>query len=106
MTKTAITQKPDGTVSFDLVIKAETVASEYQKVLVEVAKTFELKGFRKGKAPLKLVEQNTDKSKLYSHVLDHLLSPAYSDVIIANKLNPLVEPQVTPKSMEDDKDQR
>jgi FKBP-type peptidyl-prolyl cis-trans isomerase (trigger factor) len=104
MTKAVITQKPDGTVTFDLVLPQAKIASEYQKVLAEAAKTIELKGFRKGKAPLKLVEAQSDRSQLYSHVLDHLLSPSYSEVIIANKLNPLVEPQVSPKSMEEGKD--
>ena len=94
---TKITQKPDGTVSFELKITKETIATEYQKVLLEVSKTTEIKGFRKGKAPLKMVEAQTDQSKLYSHVLDHVLSPAYSGVIREHKLVPLVEPRVTPK---------
>lgn len=104
MIKTALTQKPDGTITFDLVLPKDKIAAEYEKVLAEVAKTAQIKGFRPGKAPLKMVEAQTDKSRLFSHVLDHLLSPAYSDVIIENKLNPLVEPQVIPKSMEEGKD--
>jgi FKBP-type peptidyl-prolyl cis-trans isomerase (trigger factor) len=104
MTKPTIMKKSDGTISFDLTIEAKTIAVEYQKALREVAKTAQIKGFRPGKAPLAMVESQTDKSKLYSHVLDHLLSPAYSDVIHDNKLVPLVEPKVTPKSMEEDKD--
>lgn len=101
---TKITQKPDGTVTFDLVIHAHDVAQEYQKVLRELAQTAEIKGFRKGKAPLAMVEGTADKSKLYSHVLDHLLSPAYSAVIHEHKLIPLIDPRVTPKSMEEGKD--
>lgn len=106
MTKTAtkITKKPDGSLSFDLTLSAKAIAVEYQHVLKEVAGTAEVKGFRKGKAPLEMVESQTDKSKLYSHVLDHLLSPAYSEVVHENKLIPLVEPRVTPKAMEEGKD--
>ncbi len=104
MTKPTLTKKPDGTISFELTLDAKVIAAEYQKVLAEVAKTAAIKGFRPGKAPLAMVESQTDKSKLYSHVLDHLLSPAYSDVINDNKLVPLVEPRVTPKSMEEGKD--
>ncbi len=97
---TKITQKPDGTVSFELTITKETIATEYQKVLLEVSKTIAIKGFRPGKAPLSMVESQTDQSKLYSHVLDHLLSPAYSAVIHEHQLIPLLAPRVTPKTME------
>lgn len=101
---TKITQKADGSVSFELVITKEVVAKEYRHALESVAKTAQIKGFRPGKAPLKMVEGMTDKSQLYSHVLDHALSPAYSEVIHEHKLVPLIEPRVTPKSMEEGKD--
>lgn len=101
---TKITQKPDGTVTFDLVITKDVIAKEYAHALAEVAKTMTIKGFRPGKAPLKMVESQTDKSQLYSHILDHVLSPAYSQVIHEHKLVPLVEPRVTPKSMEEGQD--
>jgi FKBP-type peptidyl-prolyl cis-trans isomerase (trigger factor) len=104
MTKTIVTKKPDGSISFDLTLSAKAIATEYQHVLKEIAATAEVKGFRKGKAPIAMVEAQSDKSKLYSHVLDHLLSPAYSQVIHDNKLVPLIEPKVTPKSMEEGKD--
>lgn len=100
---TKLTQKPDGSVTFDLIIPAATIAKEYAHALEEVAKTAQIKGFRPGKAPLKMVESQTDKSTLYSHVLDHVLSPAYSEVILEHKLVPLIEPRVTPKAMEEDK---
>lgn len=101
---TKINQKPDGSVTFDLVIAKATIAKEYQHALEEVAKTASIKGFRPGKAPIKMVEAQTDKSRLYSHVLDRVLSPAYSEVIHEHKLVPLVEPRVTPKGMEEGKD--
>ncbi len=101
---TKITQKPDGSVSFELVIPKTTIAAEYQHVLKEMAATVQIKGFRPGKAPLAMVEAQLDQSKLYSHVLDHVLSPAYSAVIHEHKLIPLLEPRVNPKSMETGKD--
>lgn len=101
---TKITQTPDGSISFDLTIKADLIAAEYQKALADFAKTVQVKGFRPGKAPLKMVEAQTDKSRLYSYALDQLLSPAYSDVIHEHKLVPLIDPQVNPKAMEEGKD--
>ncbi|KKU46729.1 MAG: Trigger factor [Microgenomates group bacterium GW2011_GWC2_46_7] len=104
MTKTAIVKKPDGTISFELNLSRETIATTYDQVLREVAKTTSIKGFRPGKAPLPMVEGASDKSQLYSHVLEHLLSPAYSAVIHEHQLVPLIEPKVTPKQMEIGKD--
>lgn len=104
MTKPVVDKKPDGTITFEITLTAKEVAKEYQNVLTEISGTAEIKGFRKGKAPLAMVEKESDKSKLYSHVLDHLLSPAYSEVIHDNKLVPLIEPRVTPKSMAEGKD--
>ena len=109
-TKTAKSQpagvvtKPDGTITFSLTLTQAVVAQEYQKVLAEVAQSIELKGFRKGKAPLTIVEKSIDKNKLYSHVLEHALPPAYAKVVVDNKLQPLVEPRITPKTMEEGKD--
>lgn len=104
MAKTDIKKDPNGTITFNLVIPKTMVAEEYKHALAEVAKTTQIKGFRPGKAPIKMVEAQTDKSRLLSHVLDHVLSPAYSEVIHEHKLIPLVEPRVTPKSMEEGKD--
>ena len=96
---TKILQKPDGSVAFDITLKNQEVVQEYQAVLKKVASTAQIKGFRKGKAPLAMVEAQSDQSRLYGEVLDHLLSPAYSKVIHEHKLAPLIEPKVTPKSM-------
>lgn len=107
MTKTIgtkIDQKPDGTVSFDLVLKAQDIEKERGNVLAELATKMEIKGFRKGKAPLEIVEARTSKDELNSHILDHLLSPAYSAVIHEHKLIPLADPRVSPKEMGEDKD--
>lgn len=101
---TKITKKPDGSITFELVIPAATIASEYKKALTQVAKTAQIKGFRPGKAPIKMVEAQTDKSRMYSSVLDQVLSPAYSEVIHEHKLVPLIEPRMTPKGMEEGKD--
>ncbi len=103
-TGTKIDKKPDGTVSFDLVLKASEIKVEYQKVLSEVREKIEIQGFRKGKAPLALVESKSDKNELNSHVLEHLLSPAYSAVVHEHKLIPLIDPRVTPKEMGEGKD--
>lgn len=94
----------DGTIVFEFTIPASDIAHEYRHVLQEYAEHAEIKGFRKGKAPVAIVEKSLDKSKVYSHLLEHILPPAYGKALDANKFIPVIEPRITPLSMEEGKD--
>lgn len=96
MSTKAFDQKPDGTVTITLTIPQGEIGTQYQSVLREVQKTAEIKGFRRGHAPLKLVESSSDPAKLQSHVLEHLLPKYYSDFLTTHKLSPLTDPQIIP----------
>lgn len=97
-------QLPDGSITLTFTIPAAIVESGYQEVVKEYAASAELKGFRKGKAPIKLVEQSLDKSKIYSHVLEHVVPPAYNAVLQEHNFQPIIDPRLTPLSMEEGKD--
>lgn len=103
-TTPTITPTPDGTVKFTLTVTQAHLDTAYQKVLLKFAKTAEVKGFRKGKAPLNLVEAQSDRSQLLSHSLEHALPPLYSQIITENHLTPLLEPRITPITMAEGKD--
>ncbi len=104
MTASQIKSASDGAIQFELTVTKTALDQAYQKALQELAKTAEIKGFRKGKAPLNLVEAQADKSKLLSHALEHALPPLYTEIITTNKLHPLIEPHITPKSMKEGED--
>lgn len=106
MTKktTAITQKPDGTLEFELTIPQAAMDQAYQESLAESASCLTVPGFRKGKAPLAIAERNLDKAALYSHALEHAFPRVYADFVKKEGLTPLVDPQVVPKSMDMGKD--
>lgn len=94
----------DGTVTLKITVKKAAISKAYQSVLKASAQDVELKGFRKGRAPLNLVEQSLDKSALYSRVLELVLPPAYSQAVKAGKHLPLVDPQLTPIKMKEGED--
>jgi FKBP-type peptidyl-prolyl cis-trans isomerase (trigger factor) len=48
-----------------------------KKCLKQVQAKTEIKGFRKGKAPLEVIEQGADKGKLYEEVFERLFPHKY-----------------------------
>lgn len=105
MTKpTTYTKDKTNTITFELTIGASVVAASYHNNLEKIATTIELKGFRKGKAPLDLVERSLDKSKVYSYVLEDVIPPSYLAYLKEHNLTPISEPRITPVSMLEGKD--
>ncbi|MFH2019261.1 MAG: trigger factor family protein, partial [bacterium] len=48
----------DGSVTLTFKVSAKDVAKAYTEVVLEYASTAEIKGFRKGKAPMAMVEKS------------------------------------------------
>lgn len=75
-------------------IKVADIKAEYQEHLKQFQANFESKGFRKGKAPIEVVEQNINPEKLFEEVASHLISHAYGHKIEELGLKPIIQPQV------------
>lgn len=80
--------------TLNLEIKVADIKAEYQEHLKKFQAEYETKGFRKGKAPLEVVEQNINPEKLFEEVASHLISHAYGHKIEENSLKPIIQPQV------------
>ena len=94
-TNSTTLQKQDNkTFTLQLEIKVDDIKKEYQEHLRQFQSNFETKGFRKGKAPLDVVEQNINPEKLFEEVASHLISHAYSDKIKEHELKPIIQPQI------------
>lgn len=87
-------RKPDGTIELRITLLAKDIKNEWETVVSEMVKSADLPGFRKGKAPKKLVEEKLDKTKIKDEVLKKLLPEAYAEAIKANNLKPIVDPQI------------
>lgn len=99
-----INKAENNTYKADVVIEKDKVIKAFEEALKHEAENAEIKGFRKGKAPLDVVKKNIDESKLRSHALNHILSEAYSDIIKENKLKPIVYPRFNITEFESEKD--
>ncbi|HWS49260.1 MAG TPA: trigger factor [Candidatus Methanoperedens sp.] len=91
-------QLKDKSFTIELTLGADDIKKEYQHVLGEIQANFEKKGFRKGKAPLDVVEQNISPQEVIEEVLNHLLPKAYKEVIEEHKLKPVTEPSIKIKT--------
>lgn len=76
----------------------------YDSSLKKAAQKIKIKGFRQGKIPLKLVESKIGQPALIEKTLELILPSAYQQLIIKEKKQPLTQPQITPKSIEWEKD--
>ncbi|MEK7788392.1 MAG: trigger factor, partial [Planctomycetota bacterium] len=73
-------------------IPKETIESEFEKKTAEVCDTVELPGFRKGRAPRKLVEKRFE-TQIKDDVKQSVVGDCYQKALEEHKLNPVGNPQ-------------
>lgn len=80
--------------TLNIEVKVADIKKEHQEHLKQFQANFETKGFRKGKAPLDVVQQNISEEKLFEEVASHIISHAYGEKIKKHNLKPIIQPQV------------
>lgn len=95
---------PDKTLEITITIPWQEISREYEATIDEMAKTAELPGFRKGKAPRKMVAESLNRSKIYEEVIKHLVPKAYGQAVQDLKLKPFITPSVELKDAKDGTD--
>ncbi|MGB9911081.1 MAG: trigger factor [Microgenomates group bacterium] len=83
----------NGNIKVKISFPWQEVKNFYQKALKKLQATTTIKGFRRGKAPLKVVEEKLGKETIYEEVLKALISSAYIQAIKKYNLKPIVSPQ-------------
>jgi len=81
-------------------VPQEKVEQEKIAVFAELAKSANIPGFRKGKAPKKIIEQRYGKSAL-GDVAQRLINDAYRQALEKNNLNPVGDPVIEDISFEE-----
>jgi FKBP-type peptidyl-prolyl cis-trans isomerase (trigger factor) len=100
----ALNRLEDNTLELTITIPWKMVAEAYQESLKSLSQKATIKGFRKGKAPLKIVEEKLGKQEIYEEVLKDILPKVYLEAVKEHNLKPVVNPQITVISLEQDKD--
>lgn len=102
--QSTLTRAEDGTITLHIKIPQTDVKKATEEVMADTVKTADMKGFRKGKAPKKLVEESTDPAKLREEVLKRLLPKYYMETVQAENLRPIVNPKIHVDKLDDGSD--
>lgn len=90
----AITKLEDGTIKLTITIPSQKVRQTWDEVVEKLVKEADLPGFRKGKAPKKLIEEKLDKDKVVEEVLKKILPESYVTAVKEHNLKPIVNPKI------------
>lgn len=100
----ALNRLANGNLELTINIPWKKVKTTYEQVLAGWAKKAEIKGFRPGKAPQKIVEQQISKSKIYEETLKVILPEVYLQAVKEHQLKPILNPQIKVISLNENKD--
>ncbi len=84
-------------------VPAEKVESMVLSRLEQASKTISLKGFRKGKIPLKVVKNRFGKG-VRQEVVGEVMSQSYYEALNQENVKPAGQPRIEAKSLEEGKD--
>lgn len=102
--KSTFQRQDDGSIKFVITIPAKDVAQAQEEVMAGVQSNAKIAGFRKGKAPKKLVSEQVDTAALREDVLRKLLPNAYISAVTEHKVNPIMNPKIHIEKLEDGQD--
>lgn len=102
--KNELKKTDDGTVELTITFPWQEIETAYKTLVDKAASQTEVAGFRKGKAPQKIVEEGLDKTKMYEETIRQLVPQAYTDAIKKYDLKPIMMPQIELKQAQEGKD--
>ncbi len=94
LSTSTVTKLPKATAELEMTIPWDEIKDTYQKIFNSVVSSAEISGFRKGKAPKKMVEERVDKTKIYEEVAKEIVPKAYAEGVKTHSLSPVASPKV------------
>ena len=91
-------------VKLEITVEAEKFENAMKKVYFKNAKYFNIPGFRKGKAPMQIVEKYYGPEIFYEDAFNEVAQEALEEAVEENKLDVVSRPEVDVKQMEKGKD--
>ncbi|MBR3032355.1 MAG: trigger factor [Clostridiales bacterium] len=99
----SVEKKDNNIVVISLEASPEEFKDALQKSFNKNKNRFQIPGFRKGKAPFKLVKQYYGEGVLYDDAIDYVVNPAYTEAIKEHDLKVVSRPELDIQEIGDDK---
>lgn len=92
-----ITEDKKGKSEIKLIIELTELELEnyYKKALEKLAAQINVKGFRPGKVPLEVAEQQLEKTYIMAQAMDMAIPPTYIEAVKEKKIEPIAQPKIT-----------
>lgn len=87
-------KEADGTITLSISIPKAAIEKTKEEVVEQTITSSTLPGFRKGKAPRKMVEESISVEKLNEEILKKLLPDSYIAAVQEHKLRPIINPKI------------
>ena len=91
-------------VKLELTVEASKFEDAMKKVYFKSAKYFNIPGFRKGKAPMNIVEKYYGKEIFYEDAFNEVASESYEEALKENKIDAVSHPTIDVVQMEKGQD--
>ena len=91
-------------VKLEITVEAEKFEEAIKKVYFKSAKYFNIPGFRKGKAPMQIVERYYGKEIFYEDAFNEVAQEALEEAVKENKLEVVSRPDIEVTQIEKEKD--
>ncbi|NLN80507.1 MAG: trigger factor [Erysipelotrichia bacterium] len=96
-----VTKLENGKVEVLVQIEQEKWKKAQQTAFNKLAENVEIKGFRKGKAPIDMVKAKVDQGQVFDRAINSLLQETYTSVLNEEKLRPFARPKVDVTKLSD-----
>ena len=93
----------DNVAELKIEVEAEEVNKAIDRAYRKLVKEVNIPGFRKGKAPRKIVENHIGSEPIYNEALDFILPEIYPKAIDETKLDPINTPEINVEQFEEGK---
>lgn len=96
-----ITKLENGKVEALVKVNKDKWAKAQETAFNKLAENVEIKGFRKGKAPLEMVKAKIDQGQVFDRAINSLLQETYTQLLDEENLRPFTRPSVDVTKLSD-----